>query len=92
MAGPDSSDATCSKEAVPDFTAQLQPAEALGDKCLAGLRVGLISQTIGEGVSPGVMAAVNGALQHLQQLGAAVEEVSNDCQTHNTQVCLELTF
>jgi aspartyl-tRNA(Asn)/glutamyl-tRNA(Gln) amidotransferase subunit A len=77
MAGPDSSDATCSKEAVPDFAAQLQSAEALGDKCLAGLRVGLISQTIGEGVAPGVMAAVNGALQHLQQLGAEVEEVSS---------------
>lgn len=76
MAGPDSSDATCSKEAVPDFTAQLQPAGALNDKCLAGLRVGLISQTIGEGVAPGVMGAVNGALQHLQQLGAEVEEVS----------------
>jgi aspartyl-tRNA(Asn)/glutamyl-tRNA(Gln) amidotransferase subunit A len=76
MAGPDNSDATCSKEAVPDFTAQLQPADALGDKCLAGLRVGLISQTIGEGVAPGVTAAVNGALQHLQQLGADVTEVS----------------
>ncbi|WIA11840.1 hypothetical protein OEZ85_011927 [Tetradesmus obliquus] len=76
MAGPDSSDATCSKEAVPDFTAQLQPVDAVADKCLAGLRVGLISQTIGEGVAPGVMAAVNGALQHLQQLGAEVEEVS----------------
>lgn len=75
MAGADGQDATCSKEDVPDFAAQLLPAEQLGSSCLQGLRVGLITQTIGEGVAPGVTAAVDGALRHLQQLGAAVEEV-----------------
>jgi Asp-tRNA(Asn)/Glu-tRNA(Gln) amidotransferase A subunit family amidase len=40
------------------------------------MHVGVIQQTMGEGVAAGVTAAVQGALQHMQQLGAAVEEVS----------------
>lgn len=43
---------------------------------MSGVRVGVIQQTMGEGVAAGVTAAVNGALQHMQQLGATVEEVS----------------
>lgn len=76
MSGPDNQDATCSKEAVPDFTAGLLPAEQLASSCMKGVRVGVIEQTIGEGVAGGVMSALRGALQHMQQLGATVEEVS----------------
>lgn len=65
---------TC-REAVPDFTATLQSADALSSSPLSGVRVGVIQQTSGEGVAAGVTAAVNGALQHMQQLGATVEEV-----------------
>jgi Asp-tRNA(Asn)/Glu-tRNA(Gln) amidotransferase A subunit family amidase len=65
-----------SREAVPDFTAGLQSAEALSSSPMSGVRVGVIQQTMGEGVAAGVTAAVNGALQHMQQLGATVEEVS----------------
>jgi aspartyl-tRNA(Asn)/glutamyl-tRNA(Gln) amidotransferase subunit A len=60
---------------VPDFASQLQPCEQLGSSPLAGLRVGVITETTGEGVAPGVAAAVSGAVAHLQQLGAVVEEV-----------------
>eukprot|EP00879_Flechtneria_rotunda_P029972 GHRR01032448.1.p1 GENE.GHRR01032448.1~~GHRR01032448.1.p1 ORF type:complete len:262 (+),score=79.69 GHRR01032448.1:192-977(+) len=78
ISGADSMDATCSKEQVPDFTSGLIAAEQLDSSCLQGVRVGVIKQTMGEGVSAGVAAAVNGALQHLQQLGAQVKEVG--CQ------------
>lgn len=60
---------------MPDFTADLQSADALGSSPMSGVRVGVIQQTMGEGVAAGVTAAVNGALQHMQQLGATVEEV-----------------
>lgn len=75
IAGADQQDATCSTEAVPDYAAKLLPAEQLNSACLKGVRVGLIQQTIGDGVAGGVMTAVDGALQHIQQLGAVVEEV-----------------
>eukprot|EP00878_Enallax_costatus_P036814 GHUV01041376.1.p1 GENE.GHUV01041376.1~~GHUV01041376.1.p1 ORF type:complete len:219 (+),score=78.23 GHUV01041376.1:225-881(+) len=98
MSGSDSWDATCSKEAVPDLAAGLLPAEQLGSSCMKGVRVGVIQQTIGEGVAAGVMSAVNGALQHMQQLGATVEEVRGlhcapfDCSmataVHQVQTCL----
>eukprot|EP00775_Hariotina_reticulata_P006114 gene6114-6353_t len=76
IAGADSADATCSKEAVGDFTAGLQPADQLGSQPLQGVRVGLIQETLGEGVDAGVSAAINGAVLHMQQLGAQVDEVS----------------
>jgi aspartyl-tRNA(Asn)/glutamyl-tRNA(Gln) amidotransferase subunit A len=63
------------REAVPDFTAALQSADAFSISPLSGVRVGVIQQTTGEGVAAGVTAAVNGALQHMQQLGVTVEEV-----------------
>ncbi|GFR42442.1 hypothetical protein Agub_g3349 [Astrephomene gubernaculifera] len=43
---------------------------------LAGRRVGLVCETLGEGVAPEVEAAVRAAAGHLQQLGAEVEEIS----------------
>ncbi|KAF8071079.1 hypothetical protein HT031_001161 [Scenedesmus sp. PABB004] len=76
MAGADGADATASRESVPDYCAALPPRDALGSAPLAGLRVGVIAETCGEGVSPGVTAAIDGAVAHLQQLGAAVEQVS----------------
>lgn len=75
LAGPDQHDATSSQQAVPDYTAGLLPAEQLGSRPLEGVRVGVIKETAGEGVEAGVWAAVSGALQHMQQLGAQVEEV-----------------
>lgn len=37
--------------------------------------MGVIRETLGQGVDPGVDAAVRGALSHLEQLGAAIKEV-----------------
>lgn len=74
-AGVDSHDATSSRQPVPDFTAALQPAEAMSSHPLQGKRLGLITQTTGEGVSEGVMDAVHKACKQLEALGATVEEV-----------------
>ncbi|KAI8472916.1 MAG: glutamyl tRNA amidotransferase, subunit A [Monoraphidium minutum] len=76
IAGHDPRDSTSAAEPVPDFAAGLVAAEALGDRPLAGKRVGVIAQTSGAGVGAGVAAAVGAAVAHLQALGAEVEEVS----------------
>lgn len=73
---------------MPDFTAGLQSASDLGSsQPLSGMRVGVIQQTTGEGVAAGVTAAVDGALQHLQQLGASVEEVREMALGAHTHMC-----
>jgi aspartyl-tRNA(Asn)/glutamyl-tRNA(Gln) amidotransferase subunit A len=83
MAGPDPLDATCSRMGQQadrsgrgdEFSAGLLPAQQLASRPLEGRRVGLILETTGEGVHAGVLGAVYAALQHLQDLGAVVEEV-----------------
>lgn len=72
---------------MPDFTAGLQSADALGSSPMSGVRVGVIQQTMGEGVAAGVTAAVNSALQHMQQLGATVEEVGTQTAASPTLSC-----
>lgn len=54
---------------------------------MSGVRVGVIQQTMGEGVAAGVTAAVNSALQHMQQLGATVEEVGTQTAASPTLSC-----
>ena len=55
----------------------LPTAAALGPTPLAGLRAGIISQTVaGPGLAPGVAAAFARAVDHLRVLGATVEPVS----------------
>lgn len=49
---------------------------SFSSKPLAGKRLGLVTQCLGEGVQPGVEEAVKGAVKHLESLGAVVEEVS----------------
>lgn len=61
---------------MPDLAAGLLPVGSLSSRPLAGRRAGLVVQTLGEGVSPAVEAAVRAAAAHLQALGAEVEEVS----------------
>ena len=43
---------------------------------LRGLRVGVVDELMGEGVEPGVRAAVDAALGRIEELGGAVERVS----------------
>lgn len=73
LPGHDPRDSSSAAEPVPDFAAGL--SAQLPDKPLAGKRVGVIAQTMGAGVAPGVAAAVQGAVKHLEALGAGVEEV-----------------
>lgn len=59
--------------------ATAQPLDALGSSPLSGMRVGLVAQTLGEGVQAEVEEAVRGAAAHMASLGATVEEVRRAC-------------
>ncbi|KAH8947528.1 hypothetical protein BDL97_11G046600 [Sphagnum fallax] len=77
IAGHDKNDSTSSLEEVPDYAAQLLPVEGLSSKPLAGVKFGLIKETMDEeGVEEDVASAVKAAALHLQELGASVTEVS----------------
>jgi aspartyl-tRNA(Asn)/glutamyl-tRNA(Gln) amidotransferase subunit A len=60
---------------VPDFASQFSSINLLESKPLKGLRVGLIRETIDEGVDTGVISAIRGAASHLEELGCSVTEV-----------------
>ncbi|KAG0502009.1 hypothetical protein HPP92_002081 [Vanilla planifolia] len=61
---------------VPDFANKLASIDNLDSKPLKGLRVGLIQETIGEGVDAGVIQVVQSAASHLEQLGCVLSEIS----------------
>jgi aspartyl-tRNA(Asn)/glutamyl-tRNA(Gln) amidotransferase subunit A len=69
IAGYDPKDATSLKAEVPDYTQSLIPD-------LKGLRVGVIRETFGEGLSPVVAASVEAAIAQLKELGAEIKEIS----------------
>ena len=69
ISGSDPRDATCSPEAVGDYTASLN-----GD--IKGLRIGVPTEYWVEGTQPGVETAVRASIEQLRELGAEVEEVS----------------
>lgn len=60
---------------VPDYTTNLLPVDGLGSKPLAGLKIGIISETVGDGVDEDVLLAVRQAVAHLESLGASIREV-----------------
>ena len=74
-AGADEADATSARQPAPDFAAGLRPAAELPDRPLAGRRLAVVAETRGAGVAPGVSAAMDRALRHLESLGAEVGEV-----------------
>ncbi|XP_057954828.1 glutamyl-tRNA(Gln) amidotransferase subunit A, chloroplastic/mitochondrial [Malania oleifera] len=76
ISGHDRLDATSSKQGVPDFTYQFMSADLLESKPLNGLRVGVISETLDDGVDPEVISSIRGAISHLEELGCTVMEVS----------------
>jgi aspartyl-tRNA(Asn)/glutamyl-tRNA(Gln) amidotransferase subunit A len=78
MSGFDERDATSAQEPVPDFVAALNTLRpgATAEKPLAGLRVGVPREFFNEGVSPEVLAATRAALAQLEQLGAALVDIS----------------
>lgn len=69
ISGYDEKDGTSSGISVPDFTANLE-------KGVKGLKIGLPKEYLGEGVDPGVKAAIEKAAATFEKLGATVEEVS----------------
>lgn len=69
IAGSDPSDATCSPQPVPNYSAALK-----GN--IAGMRVGVPEEYWVEGTQPEVVAAVRADIEKLRELGAKVEPVS----------------
>jgi aspartyl-tRNA(Asn)/glutamyl-tRNA(Gln) amidotransferase subunit A len=69
IAGYDPKDSTSLKVEVPDYTQYLIPD-------LKGKRVGVITETFGEGLDSVVADAVHQAIQQLKDLGATVQEIS----------------
>ncbi|WP_287131150.1 Asp-tRNA(Asn)/Glu-tRNA(Gln) amidotransferase subunit GatA [Candidatus Cyanaurora vandensis] len=69
IAGYDPYDSTSLNLAVPDYNSALIPD-------IKGLKVGLVTEFIGEGTSPGVLQAIETALEVLKSLGAEIQEVS----------------
>ena len=53
----------------------LRPAAALQSKPLAGITLGLITQTSGAGVQPGVLEVLQATAAHCEALGATVVPV-----------------
>ncbi len=69
IAGYDAKDATSLKVEIPDYTQCLVPD-------LKGKKVGVITETFGEGLDPEVEQSVRGAIAQLKDLGAEIQEIS----------------
>jgi aspartyl-tRNA(Asn)/glutamyl-tRNA(Gln) amidotransferase subunit A len=69
IAGYDAKDSTSLKVQIPDYTQFLTPD-------LKGKKVGIITETFGEGLDPEVEKTVRAAIDQLQALGAEVQEIS----------------
>ncbi|CAN0913910.1 Glutamyl-tRNA(Gln) amidotransferase subunit A, chloroplastic/mitochondrial [Linum grandiflorum] len=76
IAGHDKFDATSSKQEVPDFESLFASINLSESKPLSGLKVGLIRETLDDGVDNGVKSAINTAVLHMEELGCIVSEVS----------------
>jgi aspartyl-tRNA(Asn)/glutamyl-tRNA(Gln) amidotransferase subunit A len=69
IAGYDPKDSTSLNIPVPDYSEALIPD-------LKGLKVGLVTEFLGEGTAPAVRVAIEKALDVLQALGAEIQEIS----------------
>ncbi|MDG2991181.1 Asp-tRNA(Asn)/Glu-tRNA(Gln) amidotransferase subunit GatA [Candidatus Synechococcus calcipolaris G9] len=69
IAGHDPQDATSLKAAVPNYTQYLKPS-------LEGIRIGVIQETLGDGLSAPVATAMDLALKELENLGATLHPIS----------------
>jgi aspartyl-tRNA(Asn)/glutamyl-tRNA(Gln) amidotransferase subunit A len=72
IAGYDPQDSTSLKVQIPDYAASLKPDLKVRKK----LRIGVITETFGEGLDPEVEAAVTKAIDVLQELGAEIHSIS----------------
>jgi aspartyl-tRNA(Asn)/glutamyl-tRNA(Gln) amidotransferase subunit A len=69
IAGHDPHDSTSANVEVPDYLAQLEGG-------VRGLRVGVVTELMGEGIEPAVREVVEGVVEGLESAGAEVGEVS----------------
>jgi aspartyl-tRNA(Asn)/glutamyl-tRNA(Gln) amidotransferase subunit A len=69
IAGHDTRDSTSADLPVPDYAAALTGS-------IAGMRLGVPREYLGEGLQPGVEAAIRAALETLRTLGAEIVDVS----------------
>ncbi len=69
LAGHDPKDSTSSREAVPDYTAEIE-------KQIAGLKIGVCEQHMAEGLDDEVRTHVQQAIDVLKDLGAEIKTVS----------------
>ncbi|XP_073526356.1 uncharacterized protein [Phyllobates terribilis] len=76
ISGHDTLDATSNKQEVPDFTSPLKSIDSFESKPLKGLRVGLIRETVEDGVDQEIISSIRLAAAHLEDLGCSVTEVS----------------
>ena len=60
---------------MPEFESQFLSMDSFESKPLKGVRVGLIRETLEEGVDSGVRSATQEAASHLEALGCLVTEV-----------------
>lgn len=69
ISGHDSHDSTSLEVPVPDFTKHLK-------QDIKGLKVGVVKELLGEGLSPAVSKAMQDAIQKYKDLGAEIIEIS----------------
>ncbi|KAL4558984.1 hypothetical protein LXL04_031113 [Taraxacum kok-saghyz] len=60
---------------VVDFTSQFSPKDYFESQPLKGLRVGVIRETLRDGVDEEVVLSIRGAISHMEELGCIVTEV-----------------
>ncbi|MEO0406034.1 MAG: Asp-tRNA(Asn)/Glu-tRNA(Gln) amidotransferase subunit GatA [Cyanobacteria bacterium P01_A01_bin.135] len=70
IAGYDSKDATSLRVDIPNYAGQLKP------ELPPGTKVGVITETMGDGLDPDVEKAVTTAIEQLEAMGAEVKEIS----------------
>ncbi len=69
MAGQDSNDATTMPRPVPDYGKEMK-------RDLAGIKIGKPKEYYGEGITPGVRAALDEAAKELKKLGAKIIDIN----------------
>jgi len=76
IAGHDARDATSALAPVDDYTSGLLHLDHLASQPLAGKRLGVVVETMGEGVETSVRESIHAACKHYESLGAEIVEIS----------------
>ncbi|XP_074276048.1 glutamyl-tRNA(Gln) amidotransferase subunit A, chloroplastic/mitochondrial [Silene latifolia] len=82
ISGHDRFDATSSKREVPEFASQFISPNFFESKPLQGVRVGVIRETLEDGVDGTVVSSIREAASHLENLGCSVTELSLPSFSH----------